>query len=60
VIARVQAGEEALRRATSALRELLARNTELMRQDRDLTGRVAELTAAIDARLGGPAGDDRS
>jgi uncharacterized membrane protein len=55
LIAHVQASEEALERATAELRELLAQNTELTRQDRDLTEHVAELTAAIHARVTGPA-----
>jgi uncharacterized membrane protein len=56
LIARVQASEEAIARATAELRELLARNTELTQQDRDLTEHVAQLTAAIHARVAG-AGD---
>jgi uncharacterized membrane protein len=50
-IARSQATEQALRDATAELRKLLLENTELTRQDRDLTEQVAALTRAINDRL---------
>jgi uncharacterized membrane protein len=59
LIARLQASEETLASATAELRQLLAQNTELTRQDRDLTEHVAELTAAIHARVTAPVDEPR-
>ena len=43
--------ETALKQQTGELKELLAANTALTRQDKELTERVAELTKEIHARL---------
>ena len=57
VIKHGEAREQALKRETDQLRDLLAANTELTRQDKELTERVAALTEEIHARLGaGPTG----
>jgi uncharacterized membrane protein len=49
--------EAALERATAELRRLLESNTELTRQDKELTERVAALTGEIHARLAPPSPD---
>ena len=46
--------EAALRKETDELKALLAANTELTRQDKELTERVATLTKEIHARLPAP------
>jgi uncharacterized membrane protein len=51
VIARLQGSEQALKLATSELRELLVQNTELTQQDKELTEQIAQLTTQIHARL---------
>jgi uncharacterized membrane protein len=51
VTSRLESSEQALKLATSELRDLLVRNTELTEQDKELTERVAELTTQIHARL---------
>jgi uncharacterized membrane protein len=50
-IAQSQATEQALRDATAELRKLLLENTELTRQDRDLTEQIASLARTINERL---------
>jgi uncharacterized membrane protein len=54
-VAHAQASEQALREATTELRRLLLENTELTRQDRELTETVAALTKQIHERLAPPA-----
>jgi uncharacterized membrane protein len=46
-----QEREAALKKETDDLKDLLAANTELTRQDKDLTERIAALTAEIHARV---------
>jgi hypothetical protein len=41
----------ALKKATDELKDLLASNTELTRQDKELTERVETLTSEIHSRL---------
>jgi uncharacterized membrane protein len=48
-----QARERALKRETDQLKELLATNTDLTRQDKELTEQVASLTREIHARVQG-------
>jgi hypothetical protein len=49
---RIQEREAAIKRETDELKELLATNTDLTRQDKELTERVEALTREIHARLG--------
>jgi uncharacterized membrane protein len=46
------AREQALKRETDELKQLLAANTDLTRQDKELTEQVAALTREIHARVG--------
>jgi uncharacterized membrane protein len=46
-----QARERALKRETDQLKELLTANTDLTRQDKELTEQVASLTREIHARI---------
>ena len=48
-----QARERALKRETDQLKELLTANTDLTRQDKELTEQVASLTREIHARVKG-------
>jgi uncharacterized membrane protein len=52
ILRHMEAREAALKRVTDDLRDLLASNTELTRQDKELTERVESLTREIHARLG--------
>ena len=52
VMQRMQEREAAIRRETDELKRLLATNTDLTRQDKELTERVETLTREIHARLG--------
>jgi uncharacterized membrane protein len=52
VMQRMQERETAIRRETDELKRLLATNTDLTRQDKELTERVETLTREIHARLG--------
>ena len=52
VLQRMQEREAALKRETDELKTLLATNTDLTRQDKELTERVEELTRDLHARLG--------
>jgi uncharacterized membrane protein len=52
VMGRIQEREAAIKRETDELKELLATNTDLTRQDKELTERVEALTREIHARLG--------
>ena len=51
VMRHMQQREAALKRETDELKELLASNTELTRQDKDLTERVEALTKEIHSRV---------
>ena len=51
VMRHLQEREAALRKETDEVKELLAFNTDLTRQDKELTERVAALTTEIDSRL---------
>jgi uncharacterized membrane protein len=51
VMRRMQEREAAIRRETDELKQLLATNTDLTRQDKELTERVETLTREIHARL---------
>jgi uncharacterized membrane protein len=53
VTRRAQARERALEREADELKQLLAANTDLTRQDKELTEQVASLTREIHARVGG-------
>ena len=48
---RQQEREAALKKETDELKALLASNTDLTREDKELTERVAALTQEIHARL---------
>jgi uncharacterized membrane protein len=52
VMRRIQEREAAIKQETDELKELLATNTDLTRQDKELTERVETLTREIHARLG--------
>jgi uncharacterized membrane protein len=52
VLGRIQEREAAIKRETDELKQLLAANTDLTRQDKELTERVETLTREIHARLG--------
>jgi uncharacterized membrane protein len=52
VLRHMEAREAALKQATDELKDLLASNTELTRQDKELTERVEKLTREIHARVG--------
>jgi uncharacterized membrane protein len=51
VMSHMQQREAALKKATDELKDLLASNTELTRQDKELTERVETLTGEIHSRL---------
>jgi uncharacterized membrane protein len=51
VMGRIQEREAAIKRETDELKELLATNTNLTQQDKELTERVEALTRQIHARL---------
>jgi uncharacterized membrane protein len=51
VMRHMQAREAALRKETDELKDMLASNTELTRQDKELTERVETLTREIHSRL---------
>jgi uncharacterized membrane protein len=51
VMDHMQARETALKKETDKLRELLATNTDLTRQDKELTENVAALTREIHSRV---------
>jgi uncharacterized membrane protein len=51
VMSHMQQREAALKKATDELKDLLASNTELTRQDKELTERVETLTSEIHSRL---------
>ena len=51
VLAHMQAREAALKRETDELKKLLTANTELTRQDKELTEKIETLTREIHARL---------
>jgi uncharacterized membrane protein len=51
VMRRIQEREAAIKRETDELKELLATNTDLTQQDKELTERVEALTREIYARL---------
>jgi uncharacterized membrane protein len=53
VMQRIQEREAAIKRETDELKELLAANTDLTQQDKELTERVEALTREIHARLAG-------
>jgi uncharacterized membrane protein len=52
VMKEIQAREAAIKQETDELKKLLATNTDLTRQDKELTERVEALTREIHARLG--------
>jgi uncharacterized membrane protein len=52
VMQRIQRREAALKKETDELKELLATNTDLTRQDKEQTERVEALTREIHERLG--------
>jgi uncharacterized membrane protein len=56
VTRRAQARERALEREADELKQLLAGNTELTRQDKELTEQVAAVTREIHARVAGAGG----
>jgi uncharacterized membrane protein len=58
VTRRAQARERALQRESDELKQLLAGNTELTRQDKELTEQVAALTREIHARVAGAGGPE--
>jgi uncharacterized membrane protein len=51
VMGRIQEREAAIKRETDELKELLATNTDLTKQDKELTERVEALTRQIHSRL---------
>ena len=51
LVAHVQQGEAALTRQTEELKALLSANTDLTRQDKELTERIESLTREIHARV---------
>ena len=53
IMDRMQEREAALKRQTDELKELLAANTELTRQDKELTEKVEAMSREIHARLVG-------
>jgi uncharacterized membrane protein len=53
VMQRIQEREAAIKRETDELKELLATNTDLTQQDKELTERVEALTREIHTRLAG-------
>jgi uncharacterized membrane protein len=52
VMGRIQEREAAIKRETDELKQLLAANTDLTRQDKELTEQVEALAREIRARLG--------
>jgi uncharacterized membrane protein len=52
VMQRMQERETSIKRETDELKQLLATNTDLTRQDKELTERIETLTQEIHARLG--------
>jgi uncharacterized membrane protein len=52
VMGRIQEREAAIKRETDELKQLLAANTDLTRQDKELTEQVEALAREIQARLG--------
>ena len=56
LLTKLERSEDALMRQADELKALLAANTELTQQDKELTARVEALTKEIHARVTGPGG----